>query len=302
MSRKNLEDKLTQAGFDVKYRNYGLGELKLQHCPLHRDKTPSLTINVDNKKFKCQSCGFSGSVGKLLNHFGIHYYFGVSAPTLSELEELFLEINRDPSDLDTDDEVCYDVGELRNYKYWHPYLETRGIDKKFAKENLIGFDKKTARVTIPIFFNGKYYGCAKRSIFAETVPKISYEESFPKDKIIYICPSYKGLSDSLLVVEGPIDCLIPTKYGQDTAATFSAEFSPLQVKLIEQLANGRQIILGFDQDAAGRKAVDKFLNFCYNPLEVKIFNYKKEEIKDPGMLNQESLDYGIANAMWSFEI
>ena len=306
MSRKNLEDKLTQAGFDVKYRNYGAGELKLQHCPLHRDKTPSLTINVHNKKFKCLACGFSGGVGKLLNHYGISHNYYAQAPTMTELEELYLQVNSDSNECQSDKQLgkeC-DVNELDNYQYYHPYLETRGIDLEFAIANMLGLDKKTGRVTIPIFYEGKYYGCAKRSIFPETVPKISYPEAFPKDKIIYICPSYQGNSDNLLVVEGPFDCLIPTKFGQDTVATFSAEFSPEQVKLGEQFAGGRQIILGFDNDAAGKKAVDKFISLCYNPLALKVFNYdyENEEIKDPGMLNQEQLENGIANARWSFEV
>lgn len=299
-SRKQLEDKLIQAGFDVKYRNYGAGELKLQHCPLHRDKTPSLSINIEKKKFKCQSCGFSGGIGKLLSHFGIHHYYGEMAPTLSELQEMLNELNADEH---IEESISnFDVDELDDYKFYHPYLLSRGISKEFARMNLLGLDKKTGRVTIPIFFEGEYYGCAKRSIFADTVPKISYEESFPKDKIIYICPSYQGLSNSLLVVEGPFDCLIPTKFGQDTVSTFSAEFSLEQVKIIEKFAEGRQIILGFDNDGPGRKAVDKFLNLCYNPLAIKVFEYQNENIKDPGMLTKESLDYGITNAKWSFEV
>lgn len=300
-SRKQLEDKLTQAGFDVKYRNYGAGELKLQHCPLHRDKTPSLSINIEKKKFKCQSCGFSGGVGKLLGHFGIHHYHGEMAPTLSELQEMLDELNADEH-IEESFSKKYNARELDGYRFYHPYLLSRGIDKEFARANLLGLDKKSGRITIPIFFEGEYYGCAKRSIFSDTVPKISYEEAFPKDKIIYICPSYQGLSDSLLVVEGPFDCLIPTKFGQDTVSTFSAEFSLEQVKIIEKFAAGRQIILGFDNDPPGRKAIDKFLRLCYNPLAIKVFEYQNENIKDPGMSTKESLNYGITNAKWSFEV
>lgn len=54
-------------------RRYGLQVVRggKAHCPLHTDKTPSLSFYKDNSRFHCFSCGASGDVidlvGMLLN-------------------------------------------------------------------------------------------------------------------------------------------------------------------------------------------------------------------------------------------
>ncbi len=52
----------------VKWGANGEGQV---HCPFHKDKTPSCSINTEKGTFYCHSCGEKGVLQKLLIHCGI---------------------------------------------------------------------------------------------------------------------------------------------------------------------------------------------------------------------------------------
>lgn len=283
-----IESKLKQAGFEIYYRCKG--ELKLQKCPLHRDKTPSLSINTIDRTYNCFSCGDKGNLNKLLSYFGLEYYH---TPKISELESLLMD------QVDQSEEINYkaDINELSNYRYFHPYLVGRGFTREFILANKIGFDKSRARVTIPIFFDEKYYGCAARTVVDE-IPKITYNAGMPKDKILYV-PIVQNQSAQFLVVEGPIDALKSNFLGQDSASILGCNPSQAQINHVKRLANGRPVVLALDNDEAGKKGIEKWLKMT-SDIETKIFNYTNG-LKDIGEMNQSQFDYGIKNSISFWE-
>jgi DNA primase len=280
---------LERAGFDIYYRSKG--ELKLQKCPLHRDKTPSLSINTNDKTYNCFSCGDKGTLNKLLSYFGLEYYH---TPKIDELENLLL----DQLEEEVNESYSADTNELVNYRYFHPYLVGRGLSREFILANKIGFDRNRARVTIPIFHNGKYYGCAARTVVDE-VPKITYNAGMPKDKILYT-PIVKNNSEFLVVVEGPIDALKACYLGQDSTCILGCHPSIAQINQIKGIANGRPIVLALDNDEPGRRGVEKWFNLT-SDIETRLIKYP-DRTKDIGEMSKQQFDYAISNSVlfWEF--
>lgn len=283
-----IESKLSKAGFKIEYR--AKGELKLQNCPLHKDKTPSLSINTIDKTYNCFSCGDKGTVNKLLSYFGIGSYY---APKLDELESLLLDEKQE----ELEKEYIVDEGELRKFRYFHPYLVGRGLSKEFIIANKIGFDPDRARVTIPIYFNGKYYGCAARTVVDE-VPKITYNKGMPKDKILYM-PIVRHNSEFLVVVEGPIDALKASYYGQDSACIMGCNPSPDQINLIKGIANGCKVVLALDNDEPGKRGIEKWFKLT-SDIETSIFSYPPD-VKDIGEITKEQFENGLTQSILFWE-
>jgi DNA primase len=293
MSSSAIENKLKQAGFFVSYR--AKDELKLQKCPLHKDRTPSLSINLRLNAYQCFSCGDKGTINKLLSYFGLDYNH---KPNLEELESLLVDSEEQESEDTEDIQYNADVNELKEYRYFHPYMVSRGFTKEFIFNNQIGFDKKSIRATIPIFFEDTYYGCAKRTAIDET-PKILYNSGMPKDKILFSPLTNDGSGDYLLVTEGPIDALKSSLFGQDAVAIMGCHASETQISLTKKLANGRQIVLALDNDEPGRRGIDKWLK-CTSDFDTLIFNYD-DGVKDIGDTTRQQFYNGITSGKLFWE-
>lgn len=300
---KNLEKKLQEAGFDIKYRRKD--ELKLHRCPLHKDRTPSLTVNTKTGRFRCFSCNWGGSVSKLLREYGIEWGGNYQAPEIDELEKLFRECLAEKSEEKSAEETATDykadINELKKYKYYHPYLESRGFSKEFILANKIGFDKKSLRVMIPIFLFGTYYGCIQRSVVSDT-PKVRYADDMPKEKVVYWPLTARNKGETLTVTEGFADSLRFSSFGYDSVSILGCQCSQTQLELIYKIANGRQIIWALDNDPPGQEGTLKILNMVSPIDNSKIFNYNGMEVKDPGEIStKEEMDMGIENAMTILE-
>lgn len=299
---ERLEAKLKEAGLNVKYRKPN--ELTLQKCPLHRDKTPSVTINTEKGRFRCFSCNERGSISKFLSYFGIKYGYYSEAPTVDELEKLLLESESDNFGKETEEnKYIADPNELSNYRFYHPYLESRGLTKEFCLKNKIGFDKTALRVTIPMFFRGEYMGCARRSV-AGDIPKISYNSGMPKDQMLYLPLTNTNKTSQFLLVEGPIDALKASFFGFDSGAILGCLISEKQMWAVYDEADGREIIVALDNDHPGIEGISRVIDKLHGLDNVRIFKYsekwkndKGEPVKDIGDCNKEMIEWGIENAV-----
>lgn len=292
---QNLEKKLEEAGFSLKYRKFG--ELKLQKCPHHKDRTGSLSINVLKDKFKCFSCSDSGNLSKLLSYYGIKWGWFNQAPTIDELEQLLNETSSEKIAEINEQEYRGNLSELKEYRKWyHPYLESRGFNKEFCIKNKIGFDKESIRVTIPIFFFGNYYGCIRRSVVPDEIPKVIYDSGLQKDKIVYLPLTNTGNSDKLVIVEGAFDALKVSLYNQDVCSILGCHASADQINLINRIANGRTIVLALDNDTPGHDGMMNYFKDADSFDNLEVFNYNGTALKDPCDLPESNIIYGIKNA------
>lgn len=304
---KRLEQKLSEAGFKIKYRKRD--ELVLHKCPLHNDKTPSLTVNTEKGYYRCFSCSDSGSVSKLLGYYGIKYGNYYEVPTIDELEELLNEQNS-ISDLESsihvaprtgensaknNQEYKADINELKNYRYYHPYLESRGFTREFVLKNKIGFDPITLRITVPIFFKGQFWGCIKRSVCGD-VPKVKYNSNMPKEQLLYLPLSNTNKSEYFMVNEGFADALKASFYGQDSCAIMGCLISEQQMRLVYEQADGRPIIWAMDNDPPGEAGTDRCIKLSPGIDLNKVFVYNGEA-KDVGEMSEQDFKYGVENAI-----
>lgn len=294
--RERLEKKLSEAGFKIRYRKRD--ELILHKCPLHNDKTPSLTINTEKGYFRCFSCNDHGSISKLLSYYGIKYGNYYEVPTVDELEQLLdLDlggIDGEISAQNNEPEYKADINELKNYRYYHPYLESRGFSKEFILKNKIGFDKQSLRVTIPIFLFGDFFGCIRRSVCGD-VPKVVYDNGMPKERIIYCPLTNTGQGDIITVCEGFADSLKSSFYGIDSCSILGCLISEKQIELVYEFANGRDIIWAMDNDDPGREGLNRIIRMIPGIDNSRIFEYC-DDIKDIGDSSEQQFRYGIDNA------
>lgn len=59
--RPELESVLAHYGVDMRGRQTGMTQ-----CPLHEDKTPSLSVDLNKQLWNCHSCGEAGDSYKLI--------------------------------------------------------------------------------------------------------------------------------------------------------------------------------------------------------------------------------------------
>lgn len=292
---QNLEKKLEEAGFSIKYRKFG--ELKLQKCPHHKDRTGSLSINIFKDKFRCFSCGDGGNLSKLLSYYGIRWGWFNQAPTIDEIEQLLNDDEPKKFAEITEQEYKGNIEELKEFRKWyHPYLESRGFNKDFCIKNKIGYDRENARVVIPIFLFGNFYGFIRRSVIPDEQPKVRYDSGLKKDQIIYLPLTNTNKSDKLVVTEGAFDALKVSLYNQDVCSILGCHASSEQINLINRIANGKTIVLALDNDFPGQDGMMNYFKDANAFDNLEIFNYNGTAFKDPGEMPGINIIYGIENA------
>jgi DNA primase len=103
----------------------------------------------------------------------------------------------------------------------------------------------------------------------------------------------------VVLVEGPFDALSLNKFGVNSAAVFGSNISSFQIELLKAFSG--DIVLGFDNDEAGVKAVNQFIRLYYKyNLTNKIFTVKfPKNIKDWNELYLDgyNLNFYVNNMM-----
>ena len=160
MTYEDLTKVLVDSG--TYFKDAGQDLLIVCPNPDHKDSRPSCRIAKQKEVFHCFSCGFKGSYNKVAR-----YVLGLNR---NGFEDYCSDNGIDHTDFDLNiDEVCEEVGEYESYKYplskkAVSYLKSRGIGEEFQSKFQLGYDDEERVILIPIFMNGKFKGCQKRSI------------------------------------------------------------------------------------------------------------------------------------------
>lgn len=168
--------------------------------------------------------------------------------------------NSKPKKLDDD---------LNKYQSWSPYLAKRGLTRDLCARFNIKYDPENKQILFPCYSaHGQFITAPRRSILTKDFhldPSI--------DKPLYCIDKIaENNIKSVLLVEGPIDCLTGWQYNIPTIATFGQP----ALSQIEQInKSGISVVyFMFDNDAAGRT----FTAFVDNNLSKGIF---REFVKIP---------------------
>ena len=280
------------------------GDDILVTCPHHdggHEKTAACNIYIGNDTklpygyFNCFVCGEKGSFLKfvaecfdapesyakawLLKNFGGE----LIAKNLFMGEPIVLNRNKGIK-------KHLDESILDQYQTWNPYLAKRKLSREICELFKVRYDPKYRQVIFPAYdMNGNLVMLAKRSIDVK-----SFYLDKDVEKPVY-CLDYvmKNNIKTVLITEGPFDCLTGWEYGFPTIATFG-KISDYQIEQINKSCINI-IYAAFDNDAAGRS----FLETLKRKLTKRIivietkFPANKKDVND---LSKEELQEIIKNA------
>lgn len=255
--------------------------------PGHEDHNPSVSVFTDHRgiqRWKCWSGGHCGTaIDAILTAKG-----GTIAQALAELEQrtgdhgrtarpLVSPVASRPVELD---QVVLEYVEACQRILWKPsgrqvldYLVTeRGLDPAVLEANHVGADLgpdvMSRRKGLPrggIAAVLPTHAIDGRIVYAQArylhpdVGQLKYDNPAgrlgPNPRVGWIV-NPTGRSTSVLVVcEGVIDALSTTGAGYASVALLSATYADQQVaRSISSEAGGRKLLLGLDNDEAGRTA------------------------------------------------
>ena len=241
------------------------GDDILVTCPHHdggHEKTPACNIYIGNDTklpygyFNCFVCGEKGSFLKfvaecfdapesyakawLLKNFGGE----LIAKNLFMGEPIVLNRNKGIK-------KHLDESILDQYQTWNPYLAKRKLSREICELFKVRYDPKYRQVIFPAYdMNGNLVMLAKRSIDVK-----SFYLDKDVEKPVY-CLDYvmKNNIKTVLITEGPFDCLTGWEYGFPTIATFG-KISDYQIEQINKSCINI-IYAAFDNDAAGRSFLE----------------------------------------------
>ena len=280
------------------------GDNILVTCPHHdggHEKTPACNIYIgkDTKLpygyFNCFVCGEKGSFLKfvaecfdapesyakawLLKNFGGE----LVAKNLFMGEPIVLNRNKGIK-------KHLDESILDQYQTWNPYLAKRKLSREICEIFKVRYDPKYRQVIFPAYdIKGNLVMLTKRSIDTK-----SFYLDKDVEKPVY-CLDYvmKNNIKTVLITEGPFDCLTGWEYGFPTIATFG-KISDYQIEQINKSCINI-IYAAFDNDAAGRS----FLETLKRKLTKRIivietkFPIGRKDLND---LTKEELQEIIKNA------
>ncbi len=280
------------------------GDNILVTCPHHdggHEKTPACNIYIGNDTklpygyFNCFVCGEKGSFLKfvaecfdapesyakawLLENFGGE----LIAKNLFMGEPIVLNRNKGIK-------KHLDESVLDQYQTWNPYLAKRKLSREICELFKVRYDPKYRQVIFPAYdMKGNLVMLAKRSIDVK-----SFYLDKDVEKPVY-CLDYvmKNNIKTVLITEGPFDCLTGWEYGFPTIATFG-KISDYQIEQINKSCINI-IYAAFDNDAAGRS----FLETLKRKLTKRIiiietkFPLGRKDLND---LTKEELQEIIKNA------
>ena len=280
------------------------GDDILVTCPHHdggHEKTPACNIYIGNDTklpygyFNCFVCGEKGSFLKfvaecfdapesyakawLLENFGGE----LIAKNLFMGEPIVLNRNKGIK-------KHLDESILDQYQTWNPYLAKRKLSREICELFKVRYDPKYRQVVFPAYdMNGNLVMLAKRSIDVK-----SFYLDKDVEKPVY-CLDYvmKNNIKTVLITEGPFDCLTGWEYGFPTIATFG-KISDYQIEQINKSCINI-IYAAFDNDAAGRS----FLETLKRKLTKRIIIIETKFPawrKDLNDLTKEELQEIIKNA------
>lgn len=297
----------------------GVGRVRAL-CPVHAERTPSFTINIDWGRFHCFGCGASGdaidflmqvdglrfveSVSELANRAGLAVPQGSDSLADNDLRAR----NELRSVLEKAQQLTSEwLLTLPEGRAARDFLRARGFTSEHAQEwglgyNPVGgnalsaaltaaghpleiqrdagitkegergyYDAFRGRLMWPIHDpQGRIVGFTGRDLTGTAPAKYlntSATDLFHKGDLLF---GYDKARRSMLqrrqvfVVEGQTDVMAMVASGLDnTVAASGSAFSRTQAELLaSRVGDGGEIIVGFDNDTAGRKAAWALFQAC----------------------------------------
>ena len=237
-------------------------------CPFHKDKSPSMGIDVTRGVVHCFSCSWSGSIEKLykeLTNGNLRKELGyIDDPFTSYSSSLNFQYITDDTRL-KDIYINADLSLMRD-AYTDPacaaYLRKRGIPEsvaksmgfKYAEEMLINTNKFNIRLLIPVYEEGRLISIEGRRILDNDEVKVLYPRNSSVNTLFDI--DNLDTSSTVYAVEGLMDLAVlrTSDTFKNSTSIFGANITKRQLELLKRFP---KIVYIPDSDAAGEKTVEK---------------------------------------------
>jgi DNA primase len=260
-------------------------------CPVHdngRESTPACNIYIGSDSkipygyFNCFVCGSKGPFLKFVAEC-----FNSSTDYAKDwlLKTFGGELVEKSAFMGDDIKIVQprkkthriDPSILESFQKWTPYLGKRKLSREICELFKVRYDPKYRQVIFPAYdIKGNLVMLTKRSIDTKT-----FYLDKDVEKPVY-CLDYvmKNNYQTVLITEGPFDCLTGWEYGFPTIATFG-KISDYQIEQINKSCINI-IYAAFDNDAAGQsftKTLKEKLTKRIMIIETK-FPANKKDIND----------------------
>ena len=212
----------------------GKGRERPFRCPVHDDHQASASVNVAKGLWVCYACGAKGTTAGVVEQEDERF--------AADIEEMLGFEQRIYSERWLDQ---FDAGPV------HPYWLGR-FSEAACRHFRLGFDYDTGAPVYPIRDNaGAVLGVVRRSLL-QTGPKYLYPRGVVKSSLLFNYTQERV--DTVALVEGAPDVVAAWEAGCLAFGIYGALLHDDQVRLLHR-ASPRRVVLGLDNDDAGRRAI-----------------------------------------------
>lgn len=214
-------------------------------CPFHDDKTPSLSLDLENSLWFCHSC----------NEGGDHFSFYMKYHNCSFAKAKNDIVGNEQFDVLTETEVKEAHKKLLESSHLQKLLLIkRGWSLETIKEHNLGWGEE--RVFIPIRdSSGKLQNIRKYDIFHKTKQKFKGVEGYNQ---IRLWPIEALQKDLVVLGAGEPDILLARQYGIN-ACTFTGAEGTFRQELLPEFKD-KTVYIVYDVDEQGRIGARRLAN------------------------------------------
>jgi len=263
-------------------KKFGHGQVEVEyncpHCDAGRGKY-NLAVNTDLGKFQCWACGYKGLVDKLLWDFGNERQTKVWQGI-----RLGIDLDSGNSDDKSDPLVLTGFRSLRVewkdslvYRAAMRYLRLRGIGKDLIDKWDICYSESGRycdRVIIPSkALDGKIEYFVARDIF--DTQKLKYNNPPSEKSTVIFGEKFIDWGKPVVLTEGAFDALVL----YNSVPLLGSKIDGHKKLLKKIFENKTPIILGFDEDKAGKSANIRVGKYLLN-LGVSVYSIQNNEHGD----------------------
>jgi len=287
-------------------------------CPFHKDgqeSKPSMGIRKADGVSHCLACDETMGLDRLIarcfgyedRNWGYHW-LTQNFLSVGVSDRVAIEINVARANVADKNTVlgynnpnqpllAVSEEELDSYRYTHEYLYKRGLNDSIIELFDLGYDPVRGDITFPVKgIEGTCLFVARRAVGSKRfdIPKGIEKPLYGLYECIHALEEKYGkrstYPEPVCVCEGLFDCLRLWCNGKLAVAGFGCLFSDYQMSQLKALPT-RQLILGLDNDDAGRAGAVKIRRAVRNKLidEFVIPSGKKDigELTDEEINNLE---------------
>ena len=275
-----IEDVLTRLGITYDLR----GDEAWALCPMHEQRTgkadhnPSWSINVTTGKFLCFSCGYKGALSRLVRDLRggtqeeAEAWVGTDAPDPKVLQRKVKSAK--PTRIVPSKEMSVDEAVFLSLPDpTEEQLASRHLSQRWAQYYTLRYDEGWC---LPI----RDADGVLRGWQTKTGARVrNHPVGVKKSRYLFGMVELPALTESVVVVESPLDAVLCSQAGHPAVALFGATASVTQVDLLLQFP---VVILALDNDDTGRLSQQKLADqLAERGVHVRVVRYP-DGVKDFG--------------------